>query len=317
MINEFEIIKKHLSPLTNNNVGALALTDDAALFKTPKGYDAVITKDAIVTGVHFIGDEKPELLAHKLLRVNISDLAAMGATPHSYFLALMLPKATDKKWIKSFAKGLAEVQQEFGITLMGGDTTSSPTLAFSVTAIGLVKSGKALKRSGAKIGDDIFVSGTIGDSALGLYAIKNKINNPFLINRYQIPQPRIQLGQELHGIASSCMDISDGLLQDLSHIAKASNVGAEIYWQNIPISQVAKKLLPSVKNPYQMIAAGGDDYELLFTASPKFSAKLEILSKKLKLPITKIGKITSGNQVLLLDNAKQVNLSVKGYNHFE
>ena len=316
MLNEFEIIKKYLSPLAKNADGALSLIDDAAILKTPKNYDAVITKDAIVAGVHFVGDEPAEKIAQKILRVNLSDLAAMGAIPHAYFLALMLPKTINENWIKSFAKGLAETQKEFGITLMGGDTTSSPTLAFSVTAIGLVKSGKALKRSGAKIGDDIFVSGTIGDSALGLYVIKNKLKNSHLINRYLIPQPHIELGQELHGIASSCMDISDGLIQDLSHITSASGVGAVVNWQDIPLSQAAKKLLPSIKNKYQTIAAGGDDYELLFTANPKFSVKLQKISEKLSLPITKIGKITSSKQVLLLDNEIEVNLSVKGYNHF-
>lgn len=258
-MNEFKIIKKYLSPLAKNADGAFALTDDAAILKTPKNYEAVITKDAIVAGVHFVGDELAEKIAQKLLRVNLSDLAAMGATPHSYFLALMLPKTTSENWIKSFAKGLADVQKEFGITLMGGDTTSSPTLAFSVTAIGLIKSGKALKRNGAKIGDDIFVSGTIGDSALGLHAVKNKIKNTYLINRYLIPEPRIKLGQELHEIASSCMDISDGLIQDLSHITSASGVGAVVNWQDIPLSQAAQKLLPSIKNKYQIIAAGGDD----------------------------------------------------------
>ena len=315
-MNEFSIIKKYLLPLAKNAQGALSLTDDAAILKTPKGYEQIITKDAIVAGVHFFGDEPADKIAQKLLRVNLSDLAAMGATPYSYFLALMLPKTTSENWIKSFAKGLEESQKDFAITLMGGDTTSSPTLAFSITAIGLVKSGKALKRSGAKIGDDIFVSGTIGDSALGLYAIKNKLKNPYLISRYLIPQPRISLGQELQGIANSCMDISDGLMQDLSHITNASGVGAEINWQDIPLSSAAKKLLPRLKNPYEIIAAGGDDYELLFTVPAKFSSKLQKISNKLSLPITKIGKITSNKQVLLLDNGDKINLSIKGYNHF-
>ncbi len=247
-MDEFDLIEKYFKPLARGFPGSLNLTDDAAVFSIPAGCELVVTTDAISEGVHFIGDEAPELIARKLLRVNLSDLAAMGATPLCYFLAGMLPKTTEAHWVKRFAEGLAEDQKQFRINIAGGDTISTHgALSLSVTALGTVPKGKALRRSGAKPGDIIYVSGTLGDSALGLschceQSSACKTQDPFLINRYLLPEPRIALGQKLIGIANACMDISDGLVQDLGHICKASGVGATIHRDKLPLSEAGAKI---------------------------------------------------------------------------
>jgi len=343
-MGEFDIIKTYFSPLTIGFAGSLSLSDDAAVFAPPPKHELVITKDAICEGVHFIGSESADLIAGKALRVNLSDLAAMGATPTCYFLALMLPKNTSEEWIAKFANGLRETQNEFKIHLAGGDTTATITdkISISITAIGSVPIGCALQRNGAKIGDDIYVSGTLGDAALGLKLLsslrgaesdeaihtekENWIalsatpprNDNHLISRYLTPQPRLALGQGLRGIANSCMDISDGLLQDLGHICTASNVGAEIYATQIPISEDAKKLDTSLlwydKNcAFEAAISGGDDYELLFTVP---SEKAHLIPKHI-INCTKIGKIIACNEVQLFDkNGGVITPSKKGFLHF-
>ncbi|MEQ1788983.1 MAG: thiamine-phosphate kinase [Rickettsiales bacterium] len=308
-MNEFSLISKYFKPLAENFSGSLELSDDAAILTQPAGCELVITKDALSEGVHFLGNENPALIAGKALRVNISDLAAMGATPICYFLALILPRDTSEEWLEKFALGLKQTQKEFNISLAGGDTTATnATLSISITAIGSIPNGTALRRNGAKIGDDIYVSGTLGDSALGLELLQKGEKNDFLINRYLTPQPRIKLGIALRGVANSAMDISDGLVQDLEHICTASNVGATIYSDKIPLS---------VKGELQAALTGGDDYELLFTASPDKKTTIEQLAESLSLPLTYIGKITSGNAVQVLDKTgRTIELKKKGFSHF-
>lgn len=337
MMDEFGLIKKYFAPLAKGFSGGLNLSDDAALIDTPKGQQMVITKDAICEGIHFIGDEAPALIAKKLLRVNLSDLAAKGATAHCYFLAIMLPKNTEEKWLEEFAAGLAEDQKEFSIHLAGGDTTATKGgKYFSLTAMGYVPEGSALLRSGAQYSDDIYVSGTLGDSALGLRCLQGELplsprakaerslrsldnardDSEFLIGRYFLPQPRLTLGQELRGIATSCMDISDGLMQDLGHLCSASNVGANIYQQNIPLSDAAKTL-QDTPNFWEQIVTGGDDYELLFTTPKTKANEIKDLAKKLDLPITRIGETNDSKQVYLLDGGdKEIEFTRKGYKHF-
>lgn len=313
-MNEFDVIEKLLTPLAKES-GALGLKDDAALLHVPLDSELVVTKDALVEGVHFTGNEPAQLIAQKLLRVNLSDLAAMGAKPWGYFLALMLPPKITTAWLADFAEGLKRDQAHYGITLMGGDTTRTPgTLAFSVTAMGLVPKGQGLKRSGAQVGDAIYVSGTLGDAALGLKIAKGEVqNNAFLLKRYQLPDPRVKLGQMLFGIATACMDISDGLMQDLGHICAASHVGAEIYWPFMPLSDAAKEAQASA----QLILSGGDDYELLFTISPHLEEELISAAKATNTPITRIGKIIKGSAVTALDeNNHEIRLQTLGYQHF-
>lgn len=317
-MNEFDIIKIFFAPLAHHP-GALNLKDDAAIFTIPAGNELVVTKDAMVSGVHFIGNESPESIARKLLRVNLSDLAAMGATPCYYFLALMLPATTPEHWIRSFASGLAADQKEYGITLMGGDTTHTTTgaLALSLTAFGLVPEGQSLKRSGAKAGDAVYVSGTIGDAALGLQVAGGKLQvkgSGTLLQRYQLPQPRIALGQKLRGIANACMDISDGLMQDMEHIATSSGVGATLHQALIPLSMAARYAMETIENPWQTIVAGGDDYELLFTVPLHHISRLESITD---VTVTRIGTMTEGKTIQLLDkHGEEMILARKGYRHF-
>jgi len=312
-MHEFEIIESIFRPLTRGFEGALDLTDDAALVSVPPGHELVVTKDAISQGVHFIGDEDPALIAQKLLRVNLSDLAAMGATPLCYLLALFLPDG-DETWLRRFAEGLRIDQETFRIHLAGGDTVSTKgTPGFSLTVLGTIPAGKALRRNAAQKGDIIYVSGTLGDSALGLAALQAGTNEPFLIDRYLLPQPRVTLGQTLLGSAHACMDISDGLTQDLGHICKASNVGATLYRDKLPLSPAAKK------HPQALDAAlsGGDDYELLFTAPADQTSAIGLLAAELQLPLTAIGEITEGNMVKLVDeNGKPLEIKHEGFQHF-
>ncbi len=302
-MNEFDFIKTLLRPLAGE--GSFALSDDAASIRVPDLHELVITKDALVRGVHFIGTEPASQIARKALRVNLSDCAAMGAKPFSYLLALMLPPGITEEWLGSFVQGLKTDQEHFGVSLLGGDTTRSKSeLAVSITMLGLVPHGKALRRNGAKTGDGIYVSGTIGDGALGLI---HKYDT-FLLQRYQLPEPRIALGQKLQGIATSCMDISDGLAQDLGHICAASGTGAIIEWNKIPLSDAARTCNPEP----EIILAGGDDYELLFTVPPSAAPQLANMQG-----ITRIGSITEGGGVKILDaSGAPIPLTRKGYRHF-
>ncbi|MDF2781719.1 MAG: thiL, partial [Geminicoccaceae bacterium] len=266
-LGEFAFIAERLRPLAAGSPGALDLADDAALLDPPAGSELVLTKDAMVAGVHFLPDDPPGDIARKLLRVNLSDLAAMGAAPLGYLLALIRPKATAEDWLAEFCRGLAEDQATFGIGLLGGDTVSTPgPLALSLTALGHVPRGAALRRGGAKPGDDIWASGTLGDAALGLKVLQGELEaapavGAQLVERYRLPQPRLALGQTLRGLASAALDVSDGLLADLGHILETSAVGAEIHAAALPLSPAARAL-PGVR---EAALAGGDDYELLFT----------------------------------------------------
>jgi thiamine-monophosphate kinase len=314
-LSEFTYINKYFAPLTQN-YESFGLTDDAAIVTIENNNKLVLTKDAMTAGVHFFPDDNPYNLAQKLLRTNLSDLAAMGAKPLYYMLALILPKKTTEKWISEFCQGLKHDQNEFAITLLGGDTVSHDgALSMSLTAFGTIEGNDRLLRSGAKIGDNIYVSGTIGDSALGLEVIQKNIKNyQDLRNRYFIPNPRVELGQKLLGIASSCMDISDGLVQDLGHICSASKSGAEIYQDRIPLSDGARRFLGQHPKLSNRVLSGGDDYELLFTVAKNNAHLLENLSD---IPVTKIGIITEGAQLVTLDRNKCViQLGKGGYSHF-
>jgi thiamine-monophosphate kinase len=324
-MNEFDLIAAYFKPLTKGYEGSLSLTDDAAIISSTPGFDLVVTKDAICESIHFLGHEDPVLIAQKLLRVNLSDLAAMGAKPLAYLLSLQLPKDTSPDWVKRFAQGLEKDQEQFGIHLAGGDTTSSHgLLACSITAFGTIPTGKALRRSRAQVGDIIYVSGTLGDSALGLGLIQGKNTSSlssdertWLEQRYFIPQPRVELGQRLVGLANAAMDISDGLMQDLGHICEESGVGAALHRHLLPLSAPAKALIGSHPNLWDSVFAGGDDYELLFTIPTERQAEIPLLSAQLRLPLTAIGHISSVQGVTIEDQQGQV-LSVprKGFAHF-
>src|SRR5690349_11979564 len=247
-LGEFERIRRFFAPLAAP--GALGLRDDAALIDGPDGQHYVLTADAIVEGVHFLSEDPPAQVAQKLLRVNLSDLAAKGAEPVGYLLVTALPRARDEAWLEAFAAGLAADQARFGIGLLGGDSTATDGPAtLSVTALGRVASGRAVLRSGARAGDSIYVSGTLGDAALGLQALRGELPGiaaearDFLAGRYRLPQPRLALGQRLVGVAHAMMDISDGLVADLGHIVEASGVGAVIEAALLPLSPAARSVI--------------------------------------------------------------------------
>jgi len=287
---EFARIAQYFRPLAGP--GALALGDDAAVFTPPLGRELVIAADAMVAGVHFLPDDPADLVARKLLRTNLSDLAAMGAAPLGYLLTVSVPRATPETWFAGFSAGLAADQAAFGLHLLGGDTTSTPgPISLSLTILGSVAPGTALRRNGAQAGDDIWVSGTIGDGALGLLAARGELPDPdgFLADRYRLPRPRLALGLALVGIAHAAMDVSDGLVQDLSHICRASDLAAELHAGKIPLSPAAQ-----AANRLELCLTGGDDYELLFAAPPQAAEAILAASRATGIAVTRIGTFRAG-----------------------
>jgi thiamine-monophosphate kinase len=316
---EFAFIERHLRPLAVGNQGALDLADDAALLEPAAGMQLVIAKDALVEGVHFLPHDPAGDIAQKLLRTNLSDMAAMGATPGGYLLALMRPKRLPPEWLERFCQGLALDQATFGITLLGGDTVVTPgPMTLSATMLGETPRGQALRRAGARVGDDIYISGTLGDSALGLQVLQGRLSPPmtasqYLIERYRRPIPRVELGEALRGLAHAAIDISDGLLADLGHVLDVSEVGAVIHVHHLPMSQAAA----SQRGSLDAALAGGDDYELLFTAHPEQRPAIRAIGQELSLPLTVIGQIveTPGLEVLDADG-RPLRLDVSGWQHF-
>jgi thiamine-monophosphate kinase len=321
-LGEFGRIRRFFAPLAGP--GGLDLRDDAALLACGTGRQLVVTVDAMVAGVHYLPDDPPELVARKLLRVNLSDLAAMGARPCHYLLTTALPAALGDDWVARFAAGLGEDQRRYGIDLLGGDSvaTEGPAV-LSLTAIGEVAAGAEIRRSGACPGDQIWVSGTIGDAFLGLAALRGGYptladdHRAALIGRFQLPEPRTELGPRLAGIAHAMCDVSDGLVADLGHICEASQVGATVALTQLPFSPAAQQLVATAPELPVRLATAGDDYELLFTAPPEASDRILALSAELQLPITAIGTIERGAEVRLVDaDGKTVPVAAGGYRHF-
>lgn len=322
MADEFDIIHRFFAPLTRGNANALGLTDDAALLPSRAGYEHIITTDAIVAGVHFLEDETPANVAARLCASNLSDLAAMGAAPVGFTLAAAWTRGTEQSYIEAFAAGLGEWVDEYDFPLLGGDTVSTPgPMMFSLTAIGEVEAGRALKRSGARPGDTVYVSGTIGDGSLGLLAAKGELEGlgkehvAFLSGRYRRPTPRISLGRALSGVASACIDISDGLVQDLGHVCRTSGVSMRIEASAVPLSEAAQAALQTDSNLLELILSGGDDYELAFTTS-----KIPHLEDT---ELTAIGVVTADVEskdtgaVSIIDaDGNLFEIGRGGYNHF-
>ena len=280
---------------TQRDLVQLGIGDDCALLQPDAAQSLAVTSDMLVEGRHFFAGANPEWLGHKALAVNLSDLAAMGAKPVGFTLALALPDA-NAAWLAQFSQGLFHLAQQWQCPLIGGDTTQGP-LTICITAIGHVPAGSAIKRSGAKVGDDIWVSGSLGDARLALGALRNEWSlNPSnletILPRMHQPEPRIALGMHLRGIASSALDVSDGLLGDLRHILKASQVNAEVLIDQLPTSPTLAKQTEGLRR--QCAANGGDDYELCFTAPKNKRAEIESLSTTL-IPLSRIGSITSAS----------------------
>lgn len=320
---EFELIAKYFAPLAKGEAGALGLTDDAAYLKPRAGHDLVATADALIADVHFFANDPPDTIAQKALRVNVSDLAAKAAAPRGYLLTLALPRDIDEPWIKAFANGLKRDQARFGMTLIGGDTTATPgPLTISVTALGEVPHGRMLTRGGAKAGDDVWVTGTIGDSVLGLRVLKgdalkvSEAQRRALVGRYRLPEPRFDLGPRLLGLAHASIDVSDGLIADLGHVSDVSKVGMEIAVRDVPLSAAAKAAVSGGVEIADLLT-GGDDYELAITAPAAVRTALEALAAETKVPLTLIGRVVKGRGVVVLDaSGRRMRLARAGYTHF-
>jgi thiamine-monophosphate kinase len=328
---EFEIISKLFAPLAASYPGALGLKDDAGIMTISEGCYAISTMDTLVSGVHFLPDTDASLVASKLVRVNMSDLAAMGAKPKGILISIALPTNFDEIWVKRFAQGLSRELTEFSIVLVGGDTvmTHGP-LSLTLTAIGEAVIAKELRRSDARIGDTIYVSGTIGDAALGLKVEKRKIVGleseyaEYLSWRYNTPLPRVRLGQRLGDVANACVDISDGLCADIGHICKASRVGAIIDATAIPISPATSVVIEQYPDLFNDVLTGGDDYELAFTVPQHKTSIVEYACKDIGMPVTAIGRIVSKEQMPSPDvsvqvlgiNGEDITPDNLGYQHF-
>ncbi|MCA3417568.1 MAG: thiamine-phosphate kinase [Roseomonas sp.] len=316
---EFALIARHFRPLAGD--GALDLSDDAALLTPPAGQQLVLAADALVEGVHFLPDDPPGMIARKLLRVNLSDLAAMGAAPLGYLMTTAFTRGTPDAWIADFVAGLAEDQQRFGLQVLGGDTVATPGPAcFSLTIIGTVPPGQALHRRGARIGDEIWVSGSIGDGALGLRVLQGKLPadaEGHLAQRYRLPEPRLALGQALRGVARAAMDVSDGLVQDLGHLCRAAGCGAEITADAVPLSAAASAALAADAALLPLILTGGDDYELLFAAAPEEAEAVQAASATAGVPVARLGRFIAGEGVVVRDGSgAAITLPQGGWSHF-
>ncbi len=330
-MSEFDLIRRYF---TRPAPGALlGVGDDAALLRVSEGKALAVSTDMLVCGTHFLADADPYLLGHKTLAVNLSDLAAMGATPRWATLALALPNV-DENWLAQFSAGFFALADEHGVELVGGDTTRGP-LNLCVTIMGEVDAKLALRRSGAQVGDEIWVSGKLGDAALALAHLQGRIvlaQDEFAVCATALhrPQPRVALGLALCGIASSAIDISDGLLADLGHILDASKVGAELNFQAIPMSKTLRTLSSSPSPAcgrggrdsagegsllQRCVLAGGDDYELCFTA-PALRHQ-DVLRISAAVPLTCIGNIVEGQDCTVRDaTGNQIVLESGGYDHF-
>jgi thiamine-monophosphate kinase len=301
---EDQLIARYFQPLATHP-GAFGLVDDAAVLAPPPGAEVVLTVDAIVGGVHFFADDPPATIAQKALRVNLSDLAAKGATPAGFLLTLALPEAIGEKWLKAFARALGKDARDYGCPLLGGDTVRTPgPVTISIAAFGTVPRGKMLRRSGARAGDRIVITGTIGDAALGLVLRKDagaathwKLSareRSFLAERYLAPRPRNALAQALRRHASAAMDVSDGLAGDLGKLCAASGVGAKVDVGRVPLSPAARRAIAADPALIETALTGGDDYEIVATVPPRKLAALQAAAKAAKVPLAEIGEITRG-----------------------
>jgi thiamine-monophosphate kinase len=311
---EFALIARHFRPLAGP--GALSLSDDAAVFTPPAGREMVIAADAMVAGVHFLPADPPDLVGRKLLRTNLSDLAAMGATPFGYLMTVSAPRATPDAWFAGFAAGLAADQAEFSVFLLGGDTTSTPgPISLSLTILGHVAPGGALRRAGARDGDGLWVSGSIGDGALGLLAARGEIADPdgYLASRYRLPRPRLALGQAVAAIAHAGMDVSDGLVQDAGHLCRAGGLGAVIEAAAVPLSPAAR-----AAGRLALCLTGGDDYELLLAVPPRAEAALAEAAARTGTAVTRIGGFHAGAPAVTVRAAdgSTLPLVAGGWSHF-
>ena len=317
MSTEFELIDRFFSRPGGD--ARLGVGDDAALVEPAPGHDLVVTTDTLVSGIHFLPEAEPRGLGYKALAVNLSDLAAMGARPRWALLAITVPKV-DEPWLSAFAEGFYDLARRHEVTLIGGDTTRGP-LAITVTALGEVATGSALRRDGARVGDELWVSGQIGSAALALRHVRGEVRLKgngleACMSRLEAPIPRVELGKELVKVASSAIDVSDGLVADAGHICTCSGVGIEISYADVPsIADVTH--LKGDQVIREALLAGGDDYELLFTVPTGGSLQMDSISARVGLALTRIGRVVAGEGVRVLDaSGEEIAVDIGGYEHF-
>ncbi|MBI1394751.1 MAG: thiamine-phosphate kinase [Betaproteobacteria bacterium] len=316
MTSEFEIIRRYLLPATRHTV--LAGGDDAALLRPSQGQELAVSTDMLVEGVHFLPDTDPVRLGHKSLAVNLSDLAAMGAMPRWAFLALSIP-AGDDAWVEAFARGFLRLAGDFDVDLAGGDTTRGPR-NICVTVVGEVPAGTALRRSGARVGDDVWLSGATGEAAFGLLVSRGDRaatagDAHRGRDRLECPAPRVHLGLALRGLATAAIDVSDGLLADLGHVCAASGVAARLQWCRLPHSSALDGL--SSDDRRRLVLAGGDDYELVFTAAAASRHDVPAAARQAGTRVARIGTILPGSGVTVADGTgRPISLGGAGFDHF-
>lgn len=324
---EERLIAKYFAPLARHP-GALGLLDDAAMLTPPAGCDLVLTKDILVAGVHFFAEDLPDAIARKALRVNLSDLAAKGAPPGGFLLALALPDTVTDGWLQAFAQGLGADAETYACPLFGGDTVKTPgPLTVSITAFGFVPQGKMLQRRGAKAGDRVIVTGTIGDAALGLRLQRDAGNArrwkldmvmvEHLVGRYQLPQPRTAVAKLVLAQASAAMDVSDGLAGDLAKLCRVSGVSAEVDITRVPLSDAARAALAAEPALIEAILAGGDDYEIVCTIPAAGSADFIAAAGEAGIMATDIGQVMAGEGVpRFMAGGQPLALQSLSYSHF-
>jgi thiamine-monophosphate kinase len=320
MPGEFELIERYFTYPAPHAV--LGVGDDAALVRAGPGMDMAISTDMLVCGRHFFPDADPVRLGHKTLAVNLSDMAAMGAEPRWATLSLALPRI-DASWLRAFMRGFMRLARRYGTDLVGGDTTRGP-LTLCVQIMGVVPRGRALRRDGAHVGDDVWVSGTLGDAALAVAAANKAVRlNPADRKRAQrrldLPVPRVELGVALRGIARSAIDVSDGLVADLGHICERSKLAAEVELERVPASALVAHC-PDGRLARNALLAGGDDYELCFTAPAAARGKVEQAARSVRVPVARIGRMTkaagAGTRVTVTSDGRVIKLARAGYDHF-
>ncbi|MGA8050456.1 MAG: thiamine-phosphate kinase [Burkholderiales bacterium] len=316
MASEFEIIARYFDRPARSAL--LGVGDDAALVRPGPGMDIAVSTDMLLEGRHFLPGADARALGHKALAVNLSDMAAMGATPRWATLAIALPEA-DEGWLAAFARGFFSLADRFAVDLIGGDTTRGP-LSMAITILGEVPEGLALFRAGAGPGDDIWVSGELGGAALGLAVLQGRAalgadHAAATLTRLHEPEPRVELGERLRGIATSAIDISDGFAGDLRHILERSAVGALAHYAQLPKSP-AFASVDDAQLEKDCVLSGGDDYELLFTAAQSSRAEVEALGAELGIALTRVGAIQKGSNLVLLDSAGGVMPCGGGFDHF-
>jgi thiamine-monophosphate kinase len=316
---EFAIIKRFFMPLAklslSGNDVIIGPGDDCAVLRVPENRELCVSTDTLVEGVHFLPNCDANVVAHRTMGANLSDLAAMGATPFAFLLAMTLP-GVKNDWLERFSNALSGIIKKHHIPLVGGNLSKGTLRSLTVTVMGTVPIGGATKRTGASVDDDIYVTGTLGDAAQGLALARTGEEAGYLVDRYEFPEPRIEAGRLLRGLATSSIDISDGLVSEISHLTEVSTLGADIQASSIPLSRdLVKSVGQTVARRLALFS--GDDYELCFTAKENDLEAIKAVSRQIRLPMTRIGKINGNGQIGVHDeHGELIDLPVSGYEHF-